>query len=115
LERARSKLTETLTFAEPGSFAHEVTLKLAEVCLKLGQTPQTISICSQLLDSGPSAQIKQKALNILATAYQQQKNYDKAAMTLVGKWDENEPTDGKNHLQTPSENGPQTNESQKNK
>jgi tetratricopeptide (TPR) repeat protein len=89
LELARSKLTEILISVEPGSFAHEVALKLAETCLKLGQTAQTISICSQLLDSEPSAQIRQKALNILATAYQQQKNYDKAAMTLAGKWDEN--------------------------
>jgi len=90
LELARSKLTEILTFVEPGSFAHEVSLKLAETCLKLGQNAQTISICSQLLDSRPSAQIKQKALNILATAYQQQKNYDKAAITLLGRWDGNE-------------------------
>ena len=95
LEIARSKLTEILTSVEPGSLAHEVALKLAEVCLKLGQNAQTISTCSQLLDSGPSAQIKQRALNILAMVYQQQKNYDKAAMALAGKWNENEPPDEK--------------------
>lgn len=89
LENARSKLTEILTFAQPGPFVHEVMLKLAEICLKLGQTDQTILICSQLLDLGPSAQIKQRASNILAAAYQQQKNYDKAAMALAGKWDQN--------------------------
>jgi tetratricopeptide (TPR) repeat protein len=90
LELARSKLAEILTFVEPGFFAHEVALKLAEVCLKLGQNAQTISICSQLLNSRPSAQIRQKALNTLATAYQQQKNYDRAAMALADKWDANE-------------------------
>jgi tetratricopeptide (TPR) repeat protein len=95
LRPARDKLAEILTFVEPGVFAQEITLKLAEVCLKLGQNDQTISICSQLLDSGPSAQTRQKALNILATAYQQQKNYDKAAMAFTGKWDENEPPDEK--------------------
>ncbi len=95
LEVARSKLAEILTFVEPGFFSHEVALKLAEVCLKLGQNAQTISICSQLLNSRPSAQIRQKALNTLATAYQQQKNYDKAAMALADKWDENEPPDEK--------------------
>lgn len=95
LELARSKLTEILAFVEPGPFAHEVALKLADVCRKLGQNAQTISICLQLLDSGPSAQVKQKALNILATAYQQQKNYDKAALALLGRWDETETPEGK--------------------
>jgi tetratricopeptide (TPR) repeat protein len=87
LEEARSQLTEILALVEPGPLAHEVAVKLADVCLKLGQDAQTISICLQLLDSGPSAQVKQKALNILTTAYQQQKNYDKAALALLGQWD----------------------------
>jgi hypothetical protein len=40
----------------------------------------------QLLDSGLSAEIKQKTLNVLAAAYNQQKNYDKAALALSGQW-----------------------------
>ena len=87
LEEARSQLAEILTSVEAGRLAHEVAVKLADVCLKLGQDTQTISICLQLLDSGPSTQIKQKALNILATAYQRQKNYDRAALALLDQWD----------------------------
>lgn len=83
---ARKVLTETLMSVEPGPLSHEIALELADVCLKLGQSSQTISICSQLLDLGPSPQIKQKALNTLAAAYNRQKNYDKAALALVGKW-----------------------------
>lgn len=86
LEPARKELTDILTFIEPGPLSHEIALELAEVCLKLGQSSQTISICSQLLDLGPSPQIKQKALNTLAAAYSQQKNYDKAALALLGRW-----------------------------
>jgi len=96
LEEARSQLTEILALVEPGSLAHEVAVKLADVCLKLGQDAQTISICLQLLDAGPSAQIKQKALNILTTAYQQQKNYDKAALALLGQWDKTDTLSPKN-------------------
>jgi tetratricopeptide (TPR) repeat protein len=96
LEEARSQLTEILALVEPGPLAHEVAVKLADVCLKLGQDAQTISICLQLLDSGPSAQVKQKALNILTTAYQQQKNYDKAALALLGQWDKTDTLSPKN-------------------
>ncbi len=86
LELARKELTEIITFIDPGPLSHEIALELSDVCLKLGQNSQTISICSQLLDLDPSEQIKQKALNILAEAHRRQKNYDKAALALLGKW-----------------------------
>ena len=86
LRLARRNLTEILIVVEPGPLAHKATLELADVCLKLGQDSQAISICSQLLNSAPSAQIKQKALKVLATAYNQQKDYDKAALALAGQW-----------------------------
>ena len=88
LELARRDLAEIIMLVEPGPLAHEIALELADVCLKLGQNSQTISICSQLLDLGPSAKTKQKALDILAAAYSRQKNYDRAALTLLGKWNE---------------------------
>jgi tetratricopeptide (TPR) repeat protein len=86
LELARKELTEILTFIDPGPLAHKTALELADVCLKLGQNSQTISICSQLLELGPSEQSKQKALYTLAEAHRRQKNYDKAALALLGKW-----------------------------
>jgi predicted Zn-dependent protease len=86
LEFARKKLAEILVMVEPGLLAHEIALKLAEVCLKLNQNSQAISICLQLLDSDPSAPVSQKALEILATAYNRQKNYDRAALALLGQW-----------------------------
>lgn len=88
LELARNDLSAILMLVEPGPLAHEIALVLADVCLNLGHSSQTISICSQLLDLGPSARIKQKALNILAAAYRRQKNYDRAALALLGKWNE---------------------------
>ena len=88
LELARNDLFGILMLVEPGPLAHEIALELADVCLKLGHSSQTISICSQLLDLGPTAPIKQKALDILAAAYRRQKNYDRAALALLGKWNE---------------------------
>ena len=86
LELACSILSEILGVIEPGLLAQRVALELADVCLKLGRSSQTISVCSQLLGSEVSAEIKQEALKILAEAYNQQKNYDKAALALSGRW-----------------------------
>ncbi len=86
LEVARSSLSGILSVVEPGFLAQKTALELADVCLKLGQSSQTISVCLQLLDSDVSAQTKQEALRTLAAAYSQQKNYDKAALALSGQW-----------------------------
>jgi len=86
LELAHRSLTEILVLVEAGPLAHKVACELADVCLKLGQNSQAVSICSQLLDLAPSGQIKQRALSILATAYSRQKNYDGAALALLGRW-----------------------------
>ena len=83
---AREKLTEILVIVEPGPLAYETTLKLADICLKLGQESQAISVCSQLLDLDPPKQIEQKALGLLAAAYNQRQNYDRAALALLGQW-----------------------------
>jgi tetratricopeptide (TPR) repeat protein len=86
LESARSSLSEILGVVEPGLLAQRTGLALAEVCLKLGRSSQTISVCLQLLDSDVPAQMKQKTLKTLAAAYNQQKNYEKAALALAGQW-----------------------------
>jgi tetratricopeptide (TPR) repeat protein len=85
-ELARKKLAEILIVIESGPLAHEIAIKLAAVCLKLGQDSQAVSVCLQLLDLEPPEQIKQKALELLATVYNQQKDYDRAALALLGKW-----------------------------
>jgi len=86
LELARKTLAEILIVVEPGPLAHQVQRELADVSLKLGQYSQAISVCSQLLESQPSAQIKQDALALLANAHNRQKNYDGAALALLGRW-----------------------------
>ena len=86
LELARNKLSEVLGVVEPGPLAKRTALELADVCLELGRSPQTVSVCLKLLDSDVPEQIKQKTLKTLAAAYNQQKKYDKAALALTGQW-----------------------------
>ena len=61
-------------------------MELADVCLKLGRGSQAVSVCLQLLESDVSEQKKQEILRMLAAAYNQQKNYDKATLALSGQW-----------------------------
>ena len=86
LEHARSSFSDVLRSVEPGPMAESAALELAEVCLKLGQSSQSVSVCLQLLDTDLTEQTKQKALKTLAAAYDQQKDYDKAAMALSNQW-----------------------------
>jgi TolA-binding protein len=86
LERAYITLTEILAVVEPGPLAYEIALTLADVCLRLNRNAQAYSICSQLLDLNPPEQIKQQALDIISSVYKQKKDYDKAALALLGQW-----------------------------
>ena len=51
----------------------------------LYQYSQAITVCKQLLDSEISIQIRQKALKVQVAAYNYQKNFDNAALALVGQ------------------------------
>ncbi len=86
LESARSGLSEILGTVEPGPLAQQTAMELADVCLKLERGSQTISVCLQLLELDVSKQKKQQILRMLAEAYNQQKNYDKATLALSGQW-----------------------------
>jgi len=86
LQLGQRSLAETLAIAEPGPLAQEISAELAEVCLKVGQKEQAMSLCSKLLESNPPAGIRQKAMDIMAVIYRQQKDYDRAAAILIGEW-----------------------------
>jgi tetratricopeptide (TPR) repeat protein len=88
LEQARSLLSEILSVVEPGTLAQKASQALSDVCVKLDQNEQAISVCLKILESNPSGEIKQSTLKILATAYEEQEEYDKAALALSGQWEE---------------------------
>lgn len=85
-ELAYQKLAQTLESADAGPMAHKTAMRLAEVCLRLDRDSQAVSVCSQLLNAQPPEPVKQKTLELLAAGYQKQKNYDRAALALLGQW-----------------------------
>jgi hypothetical protein len=86
LNDARRHLSEILGVVGPGPLAQQAALELTDVCLKLGRSAQSVSLCLQLLGSNLPPERRQEALRFLAEAYNLQKDYDKAALALSGQW-----------------------------
>ncbi|MEN6385882.1 MAG: tetratricopeptide repeat protein [Phycisphaerales bacterium] len=86
LNSASKLLSDIIILVKPGDLMNQAALKLAQVCLDLGNNNQAISVTRQLLSLEPRDDVKQKALQLLAAAYKQNKNYDSAALALVGQW-----------------------------
>ena len=82
LDLARKYLSEVLRISEPGQLTNEATFQLASVCLQIGQITQTISLCNQLLELNIPVTLKQNAQKLLAEAYTQEKEYEKAVLAL---------------------------------
>jgi tetratricopeptide (TPR) repeat protein len=91
LDLAKDRLTEGLSLLEAGPEAQAVSLELAEVCLKLGEDQQAITICNRVIDSTQSGEerqtvdesLRRKASEILASAYSRQHDLDKAAQVIL--------------------------------
>ena len=85
LRKAQKELSGTLVNVESGPLAHRIALTLAQVCLDLKQEAQAVSVCQSILKLGPDPVLLQQAEELLATAYSNQQNYDKAAQALIGQ------------------------------
>jgi tetratricopeptide (TPR) repeat protein len=83
LELAQKKLADVVTLAESGPVTHEITYKLADVYMQMGRSKQALSVCSKLLALNPSDRIRQKTLDLMAIGYNNQKDYNKAALALL--------------------------------
>ncbi len=89
LELARRNLTQILVLVERSSFSDKAAVELADVCLRMGQGAKTVELCTKILEFEPEEQIKKKARLLLAEAYKQQKEYDKAALALLDGFKKN--------------------------
>ena len=85
---ARAHLAEAISTIEPSVASQQAQISLAEVCLKLNEIEQAVTICKQLLEMPADEQIKQKASTILASAYSKEREYDKAVLTLMATSEE---------------------------
>lgn len=86
-ELAHKKLASILESTASGPTAHRAMYQLANVCHKLGLDVQAMNLCSQLLSVQPAGSLKRETLELLAAIYRRQKNYDRAALALLGQWD----------------------------
>jgi len=82
LESARKTLGQAFATVEPGPLAYQIGRELVGVCLRLGQTAQAVSVCSQLLERAPASE-RQAIQALLADAYRKQGQYDQAVAAML--------------------------------
>lgn len=83
IERARKTLSDVWTLVEPGPLAQQIGRELSRICLRVGQSEQAISVCSQLLEYTDDSAEKSRIQTLLAEAYRQQGQYDRAVSALL--------------------------------
>jgi tetratricopeptide (TPR) repeat protein len=86
VESARKTLSDAFAMSEPGPQAQQIGVELARACLRLGQTGQAISVCSQLL-AYATASDKQPVLDLLTEAYRKQGQYDRAMAVILNQYE----------------------------
>jgi len=87
IESARKTLSDAFALVGPGSLAQRIGRELAYACLRLGQTKQAISVCTQLLERASAAE-KPPVLRLLAEAYREQGQYDRAIDVMLNRYDD---------------------------
>ena len=76
-------MSDPLTLVEPGPLAQQIGCELARICLRLGQSSQAVSVCLQLLEHTEESAEKKEIQTLLAEAYRQQEQYDRAVSVLL--------------------------------
>jgi len=82
-EQARSALSEVFALVEPGPLAEEIGSELARICLRVGQPTQAAAVCTQLLEHTSDTAARRSIRILLAQAYRDQKQYDRAVSTML--------------------------------
>ncbi len=82
-KKAHRCFAKLLTITEPGPIADHAILKLAELSLQLNKNDEAIELSSQLLERQVSDDLRQAAVHVMAQAYKNQKNFEKAILLLL--------------------------------
>ena len=83
LTEAEKTLSKVITIVEPGDYADQIKLELAQVLLDQNKPDQTISICTKIVDSNTDKEIKEKASKLASEAYKLKNDYNNAAAVLL--------------------------------
>ena len=82
-EPARRYFSKVLEIGAPGPLAQQASLELAAMSLTSGQPDQAIAFCRQVLDAHPAEAMRQRASDLLASAYADRREFGKAAESLL--------------------------------
>jgi len=82
--RAHEILTEAPEMLASGDGAQEAACDLAETCLRIGQPAQAAIVAARVLKSSPEGPHAKRAREIMAEAYLDGREYEKAATALSG-------------------------------
>jgi tetratricopeptide (TPR) repeat protein len=83
LEAARAALTEILPRLPKSAQTQTLVCELAEICLRLGEARQTISLTADLLKAAPPAEVRRRAAEALAAACVMERDFDGAALAYA--------------------------------
>jgi tetratricopeptide (TPR) repeat protein len=86
IEQARKTLGEAFATAEPGPLSARIGRELAGVCLRLGQTAQAVTVCTQLLERADASE-RPAILTLLADAYRRQGKYPQALTAMLDRYE----------------------------
>ncbi|HPS54195.1 MAG TPA: hypothetical protein PLP05_01225, partial [Sedimentisphaerales bacterium] len=83
LNKAEEILSKIITIVEPGDYADQIKLELAQVLFDQNKPDQTILICSKIMDANTNKQTREKASKLASEAYKYKDDYDSAAAVLL--------------------------------
>lgn len=83
---AYKKLMQTLQWAESGPLVQKSLLLTAKAAVKLKLDDEALKVCTELLNLSPDESIEKEALRLVASIYDRQNNYDRAALVLMRQW-----------------------------
>lgn len=90
LDIAHEEIVTAIADLPAGDLALEANNELAEICIDLGKHQQAVDVCLRLLNTPVPQDVRYRAFRILGTAYNQQKNFKKAAEAFAGIYDKYE-------------------------
>lgn len=83
LTEAEKTLLKIITIVEPGYYADQIKLELAQVLFDQNKPDQTILICTKIMNSNTDKQISEKASKLASEAYKRKDDYNNAAVVLM--------------------------------
>ena len=87
---ASKELANALNKTEPGLESNLINLSLAECLIAQQQYKTAINTCREVLNTNPTDEHKQEAMNLVGIAYTKLGDFENASLAYAGKFEETE-------------------------